>query len=374
MTERLNLEVISSVAFSGIRFDLLTNNSLKNIYLDGAQVGKYLERILHRTNYPIRIYSAEVKRMGEVETIDVVRAESVADCIPKELLEITRQKYPAKAEKIEPPKLIFTTKVDGKDFNIWRGECNLVNLDDLSNGICSGCNGKFIFAACKYYLYTDGETFYIDLRDAAPLLGAVASRSYPEIAEDINDFRARLNGQVFMEIPRSGIEGDISATLFEEVQSPFGTFEIYKGIGFAENAFFAAVRDLETLLTQDNHEDAFNDAIDEVGYVITGTRIFCRLDDAPKFVHKYLSLIWDGENQFNKNIRRGWQFYRWLKDFIPAFFDKHVEYRANSHPRYYIYPEENEMPNMREICDAVDKFARDAESFKQELMRYDDND
>lgn len=366
MPEPLRLEIISTVDLHGYAVDILTDSQIKNCYVEVEPlrriVNDWCEKITHnfipaspdyfkesfRTVYPATVHvgeEIEVISFADVKYFRDTRCWSAAkphEMIPDDFLNIIEQEYPAPLNKIEPPKLIFEALIDGNDFCIWRSEYhNLVKLNDIAKGLCTGADNTFIFTACEEDIFFDGDDYFILLASLEDFLNRLAGRSYAEIAVDINDFKAKLNGHVFMELPPYGIQGDINAEKFyPEILTPLGNFEIYKGIGFAENAFYANVYNLEDLLNIDS--EAFCNTLDEVGYVVTDTKLFCRLDDTAKLVHKYLSRIWNGHNEGNKHIRRGWDFIDWFKNFYDDFIKENVQYRAWSHDQYYFYPEESE--------------------------------
>lgn len=372
MTEPLRLEIISTANLHGRAVDILADRHIKNLYVEVEQlrrvVNDWCEKITHNfipaspdyfTESFRNVYPATLHVGGDVDNVEVIsfadvkyfrdtRCWSAAkphEMIPDDFFNIIEQEYPAPLNKIEPPKLIFETLISGNDFCIWRSEYhNLVNLNDIAKGLCTGANNTFIFTACEEDIFFDGEDYFIELNRVNPLLKRFADNSYPEIAEDANDFKAQLNANVFMELPPYGIQADIKAEKFyPEFLTPLGNFEIYKGIGFAENAFYANVYNLEDLLDVGIEDDVFNTVVDEVGYVVSNDdKFFCRLDDTAKLVHKYLSRIWNGHNEGNNHIRSGWDFIDWFKNFYDDFINENVRYRAWSHDKYYFGSDVNE--------------------------------
>lgn len=367
MTEPLRLEIISTANLHGRDVDIFADRHIKNLYVEVEPlrriVNAWCEKITHnfipaspdyfkdsfRHVYPATVHvgeGIEVISFADVKYFRDTRcpmAINPLSMLPDDFLNIIEQEYPAPLNKIEPPKLIFKTLIDGNDFCIWRSEYhNLVKLNDIANGLCVNANNTFIFTACEEDIFFDGDDYFILLDSVKDLLNRLANRSYAEIAVDINEFKAKLNGHVFMELPPYGISGNINAEKFyPEILTPLGNFEIYKGIGFAENAFYANVYNLEDLLDIEDSE-LFDDVVDEVGYVVTDTKLFCRLDDTAKLVHKYLSRIWNGHNEGNKHIRRGWDFIDWFKHFYDDFVNENVQYRAWSHDIYYFGSDVNE--------------------------------
>lgn len=369
MTERLSLEIISTVDLHGRAVDILADRHIKNLYVEIEQlrrvVNDWCEKFTHNI-IPLapdyfkesfrNVYPATVHVGDDVDNVEVISFADVKyfrdtrcpmainplGMLPDDFLNISQQEYPAPLNKIEPPKLIFKTLISGNDFCIWRSEYhNLVNLNDIAKGLCTGADNTFIFTACEEDIFFDGDDYFILLDSVKDLLNRLANRTYAEIAVDINEFKAKLNAHVFMELPPYGTHIDISAEKFyPEFLTPLGNLEIYKGIGFAENAFYANVYNLEDLLNIDS--EAFCNTLDEVGYVVSNDKFFCRLDDTVKLVHKYLSRIWNGHNEGNKHIRRGWDFIDWFKIFYDDFIKENVQYRAWSHDIYYLYPEESE--------------------------------
>lgn len=369
MTERLSLEIISTVDLHGYALDILADRHIKNLYVEVEQlrriVNDWCEKITHnfipaspdyfkesfRNVYPASVHvdgdvgNIEVISFADVKYFRDTRCWSAAnprEMIPDDFLNISQQEYPAPLNKIEPPKLIFKTLIDGYDFCIWRSENhNLVNLNDLNKALEVGPDFAYTFAACDEDIFFDGDDYFILLASLEDFLYNFNRRAYHLSHNLADDFKAQLDANVFMELPSYGIHIDISAEKFyPEILTPLGNFEIYKGIGFAENAFYANVYNLEDLLNVDS--EAFCNTLDEVGYVVSNDKFFCRLDDTAKLVHKYLSRIWNGHNEGNKHIRRGWDFIDWFKNFYDDFINENVQYRAWSHDIYYFYPEESE--------------------------------
>ena len=368
MIEPLSLEIISTVDLHGRAVDILADRHIKNLYVEFEQlhrvVNDWCEKFSHniiplvpdyfkesfRNVYPV--YPATIHSEG-IEVINFADVKYFRDTrcpmainplgmLPDDFLNIAQQEYPAPLNKIEPPKLIFKTLIDGNDFCIWRSEYhNLVKLNDIAKGLFTGANNTFIFTACEEDIFFDGDDYFILLDSVKDFLNRLSGRSYTDIAFDISKFKAKLNGHVFMELPLDSIQADINAEKFyPEFLTPLGNFEIYKGIGFAENAFYANVYNLEDLLNIDS--EAFCNTLDEVGYVVSNNKLFCRLDDTAKLVHKYLSRIWNGHNEGNKHIRRGWDFIDWFKNFYDDFINENVQYRAWSHDIYYFGSDVNE--------------------------------
>lgn len=367
MTEPLSLEIISTVDLHGYAVDILADRHIKNLYVEVEQlrriVNDWCEKITHnfipaspdyfkesfRNVYPATIHSEEIEviSFADVKYFRDTRCWSAAkphEMIPDDFLNISQQEYPAPLNKIEPPKLIFEALIDGNDFCIWRSEYhNLIKLNDIAKGLFTGANNTFIFTACEEDIFFDGDDYFILLASLEDFLNRLAGRSYTDIAFDISEFKAKLNAHVFMELPLDSIQADINAEKFyPEFLTPLGNFEIYKGIGFAENAFYANFYNIKALLNVGIEDDVFNAVVDEVGYVVSNDKIFCRLDDTAKLVHKYLSRIWNGHNEGNKHIRRGWDFIDWFKNFYDDFINENVQYRAWSHDIYYFGSDVNE--------------------------------
>lgn len=327
----LKLQYVSMKFDAGSRFDIFADDKLTKIYLDREQVGKYMARELDRSkyDYPIRIYSAVVERDGVTETIETVLAKDVANLIPSEILEITRQKYPRPIYKIDKPKLIETIGIVGAEVWIYRGKgCNLIKLKDIAGFLnWQEDNPQFVFAACKHDIFFDGDYYYIDLRKVWSLLCRFGGAA--------KNVRELFNTEIFLELPQGGCEGFIDAREYKKCQSPLGEFIIYAGKGFAENRFFAASWNLEDLLDEDNeHGGALDTVADLVGYVVSG-RVYYRLDDVGKFAKLYASEIWSGHNEQNQNLKRAWKFIEWYREFYPAFIKANTPYRAFTH---YVEP------------------------------------
>lgn len=326
----LKLQAISTSLSTGSRFDIFAGDKLTKIYLDFKQVGKYMARELDRSkfDYPIRIYSAVVERGGETETIDVVWAEDVANLIPSEILEITRQKYPRPIYKIDKPKLIEAIG-DVADIWIYRDKSrNLIKLTDIASFLnWQEDNPQFVFAACKHDIFFDGDYYYIGLREVWSLLCR-----FGDAAKNVHEL---FNAEIFLEFPQGGCQGFIDACEYKKCQSPLGEFIIYAGKGFAENKFFAVSWNLENLLDEDDeHEEALSTVADLVGYVVSGY-VYYRLDDVGKFAKHYAAQIWNGHNEQNQNLKRAWKFIEWYREFYPAFIKANTPYRAFTH---YVEP------------------------------------
>ncbi|MBR3499664.1 MAG: hypothetical protein IKO05_11890 [Selenomonadaceae bacterium] len=74
-----------------------------------------------------------------------------------------------------------------------------------------------------------------------------------------------------------------------------------------------------------DREDALDMAAHELGEFKDKNdyRFYCRLDYTDSIVRNYLAKLWNGENEHNKFIQRGWSFIRWFHDFLPKFFKQH---------------------------------------------------
>lgn len=165
------------------------------------------------------------------------------------------------------PKCIFYSGDNAKEFiKVYNdGVGNLVDIHDVNSlltGSVDPLSADVQKAAAQFHLYYRGGTgrYYIDLRDVDTFLR--------EIGDKAKLLRSRFAGEVFMEFPIDGCQGDIQAERCKVVKTPFGSVEIYHGVGFAENRYYAKSDNIADLLGIENDNDIYSDVLNAVGYVV----------------------------------------------------------------------------------------------------------
>ena len=89
-------------------------------------------------------------------------------------------------------------------------------------------------------------------------------------------------------------------------------------------------------LWTDDDDNAFDETVWSTGELwdYAGGR-FYRLDKAAYITRHYLARLWNGENETNDRIKKGWAFIRWFNAFLPTFFKDNVKYWCGGqYPNY----------------------------------------
>ena len=339
---------MDQAATTGIEFTLYTDFNYDNFYVDlETLIDSTIEYLKMRqfsapgienkiSNALDNIYYATAddvdgeKHFTAVDVKDVKKLFATfdfwdlndAEIFPPIFFEITEQPIPRRAFKINKPRVIYS--VDHNDFSLNIFQDVRTFLFDYEKFPPVADRNRFISTACRRPLYTDGEKFYCEFNDVRLLL----KFTYENVGSK-RGLEYQIAYQVLMEQSTDGeLSVDLNCKLFDTVMSPLGEFKIYKGVGFGENAFFFKSQNLAELIDVDINGNVFNATLDDVGYLYDEEQ-FNRLDHAAYIVRHYLARLWNGENQQNDSIQRGWTFIRWFENFLPPFLQDNVKYFLN---------------------------------------------
>lgn len=356
------LEVISKFyAGNGRPFDLLATDDLKQFYIDLEQLAVSLDDYHER---PIGTTSAEVlaHQIGRFFTAKIdgknkflMSVERLKECsencdelmfyelrlsktFPTEIFEAVKRPFPAPVKVLETsPILIYSTgeKNPEKQIRIYEGAdeylIELNNINHLLTGEYDWSPALVKAVIRDFKVYARRETCFDELicwnkyfcsLDAVPYIFTdIGTKAARKLAK-------RFERQVFMTpTPEQLNLVKLNCKLFHDEPWEDGEFKIYKGVGFAQNGFFFKSDELATLLAEGNYNR--EDALDIAGHELGEFRdkkdyqFYCRLDYTDTIVRNYLAKLWNGENEHNEFIQRGWSFIRWFHDFLPKFFKQH---------------------------------------------------
>ena len=351
MAEELK-SISTFYADNGRPFDLLATDDLKQFYID-------LEQLAASTDdyheLPIGTTSAEAlaeefdsafTAVVNGEKTCVVSVEQFKACaereeflfhefrlsknFPTEIFEAVKRPFPAPVKVLmTPPSLIHSTGLKNlpKQIRIYENAdeylIDLGNINYLLTGSCDWSPALVKAVLRDYKVYTWRHSRYFCSLDAVPdIFTDIGTKAARKLAR-------RFEKQVFMTPPPCEINFvKLNCKLFHDEPWEDGEFKIYRGVGFAQNGFFFRTDELGNLLAGDDcdrREDALDMAAHELGEFKDKNdyRFYCRLDYTDTIVRNYLAKLWNGENEHNQFIQRGWRFIRWFHDFLPKFFKQH---------------------------------------------------
>lgn len=366
MSTNETLRIISVFpAKTGIHFDLLADSELKHFYIKLQQLWKSVCNLVgdsvHYDQEPSDIFKAQFERTftapintcyGKISLEEVISVEDVKKAIPGnmaiqmsakkffpfEIFDAILTPFPKPVTKIDNPTLIFSTNEEKFDerINIFRANdrnlISLAQLNYLSVHSYQDFLPLFVKVACQQEIFlSPSGSYFIDLRDVT---------HFPCVLPNFENLQKRFQIQVFMTAEPYGSRFlDLNCKFFKAVNTNAGEFVIYQGDGFAENSFFFSIDALADLLDanpNDDADEAFEDTVFVSGYFFdnAGGR-FYRLDKAAYIPRHYLARLWNGENETNDRIKKGWAFIRWFNAFLPTFFKDNVKYWCGGqYPNY----------------------------------------
>lgn len=337
MAEEL-IRVSTFYAGNGRPFDLLATDDLKQFYIDLEQLAASLDDYHDR---PIGTTSAEAlahqfgtffvtKINGENKFLMNVESYELrlSKTFPTEIFEAVKRPFPAPVKVLmTPPSLIYNTdeKNPNKQILIYETEEEyLIDLKNINYLLTGGdeWSPALVKAVIRDFKVIKWEYKYFCSLDAVPdIFTGIGTKEARKLAR-------RFERQVFM-TPKSDKINlvKLNCKLFHDEPWEDGEFKIYKSVGFAQNGFFFRTDELGNLLAGDDcdREDALDMTAHELGEFKDKNdyRFYCRLDYADSIVRNYLAKLWNGKNEHNKSIQRGWSFIRWFHDFLPKFFKQH---------------------------------------------------
>ena len=331
---------------NGANFDLLADDQLKNFFIKLNQLwtasyafhdGEPSPYFRKRLN---QIFQANVRAGGTFETFEVVDVKNFLDTefipavsekvFPYEIFKVAETPIPKLAEEVYGVKVIYHTgEADPKDriYIYSNGERNLVSVFDLSRLITKKqvpLTIKIINAALRFDLFYNPPTdnYFINLRDVRSFLGYV---------DGSDKLLQRFQFQVFMS-PTPAVSTILNLNCKPFITANFNEkpFTIFKGVGFAENAFFFKPDNLAEIigLDTDDGENALDETVFATGELWDGATRYCRLSFVPYLLRHCLARLWNGSNQDHPIIKTGWDFIHWFKDFLPKFYKQHVPIRC----------------------------------------------
>ena len=350
MAEELK-SISTFYAGNGRPFDLLATDDLKEFYIDLEQLAvsldDYHERPIGTTTveFLTEEFDSAFTAVVNGEKTCVVSVEQFKACaereeflfhefrlsktFPTEIFEAVKRPFPASVKVLETsPSLIYSTGLKNlpKQILIYETEEEyLIDLKNINHLLAVGDDWSpaLVKAVIRDFKVIKWEYKYFCSLDAVP-----------DIFTDIGTNEARklarrFERQVFMTSTPCKINFvKLKCKLFQTEPWEGGEFKIYRGVGFVQNGFFFRTDELGNLLAGDDcdrREDALDMAAHELGEFKDKNdyRFYCRLDYTDSIVRNYLAKLWNGENEHNKFIQRGWSFIRWFRDFLPKFFKQH---------------------------------------------------
>lgn len=352
MTEQpsLNLRFVSYFkAPNGAHFDLLADDTLQLFFIKLNQLWSaayssravpyvyFKDRFKKIFNAKIHWLNDEGQKIEEVVALDDVNSFLNSDFddwekfFPADIFKAVASPFPKTAFVLSNVKTVFNTAEPDKTDRIFifnDGKRNLVSIFDISRLISKQqckLTIEIINAALRFDLFHDIKTdnFFIDLREV---------KNFLQYVDGSEILLQRFNSQVFM-APTHAVSSiaNLNCKFFSSANFNGKLFQIYKGVGFAENAFFFKPHDLAAILALNTDDDnALDETIFVAGELWDGTERFCRLDSAPYIMRHCLARLWNGFNQDHTIIKTGWHFIRWFNDFLPHFYKQHVPIRCGS--------------------------------------------
>lgn len=358
MAEELK-SISTFYADNGRPFDLLATDDLKQFYINleqlAASLDDYHERPIGTTKARFLAGSLEdsfsivvngetkffisveqLKRYSDLDEF-TLSGFRLSKTFPTEIFEAVKCPFPAPVKVLETsPILIYSTGLENLPKQILIYETEEEYLIDLKNiNHLLTCGGDWSPALVKavlrdFKVYACREHYgklicwnkYFCSLDAVPdIFITIGTKAARKLAR-------RFEKQVFMSPTPDKINFvKLNCKLFHGEPWEDGEFKIYKGVGFAQNGFFFRTDELGDLLAGDDcdRETALDMAAHELGEFKdkNDCRFYCRLDYTDTIVRNYLAKLWNGENEHNQFIQRGWRFIRWFHDFLPKFFKQH---------------------------------------------------
>lgn len=230
---------------------------------------------------------------------------------------LKRSKVNIPAYKINPPVHVYH---DGVIDFFRAGDSYLIRLDDLRLRLTGIATPEEIRGAVTVG-YFDGDSYFLALKDVTAVLGKLKGTEAL-----IKYFRLKT---LMEPTPGKVIPVDFDITFCGFVDYKGGEFRIYKGEGFGENKFFARTREIAALIDGLNHfstPNAFDEAALTAGLFERNGEKYCRLNYAGYIVRHYLARLWNGKNETNDRIVKGWAFIDWFKRFYSDFLKRGVAY------------------------------------------------
>lgn len=337
MAEEL-IRVSTFYAGNGRPFDLLATDDLKQFYIDLEQLAvstddyhelpigtTSAEALAHQfgTFFVTKI-NGENKFLMNVESYEL----RLSKTFPTEIFEAVKRPFPAPVKVLmTPPSLIYNTdeKNPNKQILIYETEEEyLIDLKNINYLLTGGdeWSPALVKAVIRDFKVIKWEYKYFCSLDAVPdIFTDIGTKEARKLAR-------RFERQAFMTPTPCEINFvKLNCKLFHDEPWEGGEFKIYRGVGFAQNGFFFRTDELGNLLAGDDcdREDALDMTAHELGEFKDKNdyRFYCRLDYADSIVRNYLAKLWNGKNEHNKSIQRGWSFIRWFHDFLPKFFKQH---------------------------------------------------
>ena len=346
MAELLQLKTVSTFcAPNKLSFDLLATDDLSEFFIDleqlatsmnskgsllnGAMLAGEIDGSFKAQREVLFSFNETyVASLEDVCTYGQKFGEDFKRVFPMEIFTAITHPFPVCLTTLEnpQPELNFFTDEENPDerIYIYRFEdtllINLNNINHLLTGEYEPWSPELINAVLetKQFVYCCDEYEYfcplVFLSDGLDLINN----------EQAKALKKRFDEQVFMN-PTPGYSKRVNFKFELYHSEPWdeGVFEIYKGVGFAQNKFFASIKNLADLLTDKNYfgDDALSLASRMLGNFVDENRNeYCRLDYVDSVLRHYLALRWNGKNETNVFIQHGWRFIRWFRDFLPEFF------------------------------------------------------
>ena len=374
---------------NGANFDLLADDQLKNFFIklnqlwtgtysfhDGEPSDCFRSRFKKIFIAKIHWLIGEGQKIEEVVALDDVKSfldTEVTDwekIFPADIFKVVATPIPKRAVEVSNVETVFNTGETDKADRIFifnDGERNLVSIFDI-NRLTTKQEGKLhsqiVNAALLFDLFHDKKTdnYFIDLRNV---------KSFLQYVDGSEKLLQRFNSQVFMTpTPAVSTILNLNCKFFSDAYFNGKTFNIYKGVGFAENAFFCNPNDLFIILdlSADN-EGALYEAIYATGEFWDNTQMFCRLDFVPYITRHCLARLWNGSNQDHPIIKNGWAFIHWFKDFLPKFYEQHVPILCGAQGIPDSYFELNDTPTHDDSLKTFfATFDRACNNFKNQIL------
>lgn len=360
MAEELK-SISTFYAGNGRPFDLLATDDLKQFYINleqlAASMDDYHEQPIGTTSAEVlahqigRFFATKINGKNKfLMSVERLKEHSencdelmfyelrLSKTFPTEIFEAVKRPFPAPVKVLETsPILIYSTGLKNlpKQILIYETEEEyLIDLKNINHLLAVGDDWSpaLVKAVLRdYKVYVCREHYgklicwnkYFCSLDAVPnIFITIGTKAARKLAR-------RFEKQVFMTPTPCEINFvKLNCKLFHGEPWEDGEFKIYRGVGFAQNGFFFRTDELGNLLAGDDcdrREDALDMAAHELGEFKDKNdyRFYCRLDYADSIVRNYLAKLWNGENEHNQFIQRGWSFIRWFHDFLPKFFKQH---------------------------------------------------
>lgn len=381
---------------NGANFDLLADDELRKFFIKLKQLWTAIhadnsEPLDHFKKKLGQISQAVVSHAGDKEFFEVValadvksfldtyRNISQSKIFPTDIFNVVKTPFPKPATEVTNVKEVFHIGKTDKDDRIFifnDGTRNLVCLQNINRWLSligaissyldpkSYFDSETVFAALRFDLFHDKKTgnFFIDLRDV---------RNFLEYVDGSEELLQRFNFQVFMSpSPAVSTFANLDCKPFLNAIFDEKPFTIFKGNGFAENAFFFKPNNLADILGLDTDDDnALDETIFAAGELWDGAERFCRLDFAPYITRHCLARLWNGSNQNHHIIKTGWQFIHWFKDFLPKFYEQYVPIRCGAQ---YIPDADWELGDTLTRDDSIksffETFDKACRNFKSQLL------